>query len=73
MPQLGAFIADYQSALSRAQAFDESVMSVARGAASDNYADLVALSVRQLFASMDITVGSSESVRGFMKDIGGSR
>ncbi|KAF6758772.1 glutaminase GtaA [Ephemerocybe angulata] len=71
------FISDYPLALDRAKNFDAKAMAAARTAASPQYADLVAMSVRQLYASIDITTGKSSdgkvNVQGFMKDVGGSR
>jgi hypothetical protein len=48
---------DYSSALSTAEAFDTKLQTDASAISSD-YADVVALSVRQAFGAMEITVSS---------------
>lgn len=48
---------DYSSALSTAGAFDTKLQADASAISSD-YADVVALSVRQAFGAMEITVSS---------------
>ena len=68
--QLEHFLSDYPAAFSRAQALDAKIMNDARSTGSTNYADLIAMATRQLFAAVDITKGSSNGVQGFLKDLG---
>lgn len=49
---------DYSNALSRAQAFDAKLQSDASAISSD-YAEVVALSVRQAFCAMEITISKN--------------
>ncbi|PIL37079.1 hypothetical protein GSI_00771 [Ganoderma sinense ZZ0214-1] len=72
---ISTFIHDYADALLRAQAFDAKVKADASKISSD-YADIVALSVRQAFGSIEITVSKDSSgnfntsdVMTFMKEI----
>ena len=53
--QIKAFLADYSNALDRANQFDAQVEQDAKKISQD-YADLVALSMRQGFAATEITV-----------------
>jgi hypothetical protein len=58
MFQIAAFIGDYSTALSRAQVFDEMVSSDA-SAISSNYAGIVALSIRQAFGALELTLSKN--------------
>ena len=75
-PQIDAFANDYAAALARAQALDEQILNAANQISSE-YADLVCLVARSVFASFDITVPSDSQVgtdvKIFVKDIGTSR
>lgn len=55
MFQISDFAGDYFAALGRAQAFDRKVQSDA-SAISSNYAAVVALSVRQAFGALELTL-----------------
>ncbi|KAK2466302.1 hypothetical protein APHAL10511_001944 [Amanita phalloides] len=69
---ISSFIGDYSDALSRARSFDAKLRSDASAISSD-YADIVALSVRQAFGAMEITVAkevvNSSDVLIFLKEI----
>ena len=58
--QISTFLSDFPNAINRANALDTRVHSDATGISSDptssDYAALVALSVRQAFGSLEITV-----------------
>ncbi|KIK65832.1 hypothetical protein GYMLUDRAFT_158658, partial [Collybiopsis luxurians FD-317 M1] len=76
---LSDFMSNASSALQRAVALDNQIMSDANNISS-NYADLVSLASRQTMAGMDITVGfgsdgqlNKSDVLIFMKDIGNSQ
>lgn len=56
--QISSFMNDYSSALSSAQAFDTKLQSDASAISSD-YAEVVALSVRQALGAMEITVSKN--------------
>ncbi|KAG0709752.1 hypothetical protein DFH29DRAFT_978606 [Suillus ampliporus] len=69
------FIGDYSTALRRAQAFDQKVQSDA-SAISSNYAGVVALSVRQAFGALELTLSkngdgswNTDDVLMFLKEI----
>ncbi|KAH8120127.1 DUF1793-domain-containing protein [Phellopilus nigrolimitatus] len=69
------FLSDYNAALSSADAFDFKLASDAKAISSD-YADVVALSIRQAFGATEITVSknpdgsfNSSDVLVFMKEI----
>lgn len=75
--QAKAFLNDFPRAQSAATAFD-SMLAGAGQQYSQQYADLLALSVRQLMGSMDITVSRAgnggwniSDVKVFMKNMGG--
>ena len=53
--QIKAFITDYPNALARARAFDAQIESDANKISAD-YASIVALSIRQTFGAIEITV-----------------
>ncbi|EJF56480.1 hypothetical protein DICSQDRAFT_93645 [Dichomitus squalens LYAD-421 SS1] len=53
---IAAFLKDYNNAVARADAFDAQINNDARNISSD-YASLVALSIRQTFGAIEITVG----------------
>ena len=53
--QIATFLNDYKDALVRANQFDSSVSTDANKVSSD-YASLVALSIRQTFGAIEITV-----------------
>ncbi|KAJ3517828.1 hypothetical protein NLJ89_g250 [Agrocybe chaxingu] len=79
LEQLDAFITDFPSARSRAEAFDAKIMSEA-SVVSQQYADLVALNLRQTMAALEITTAKPSSgewntsdVKIFMRDTGNSR
>jgi hypothetical protein len=64
--------------LNRAQALDAKIKADASAATSSTqHADLVALSVRQTFAAIDITTGqasgNSRDVKSFMRNVGVDR
>ncbi|KAJ8587203.1 DUF1793-domain-containing protein [Rhizopogon salebrosus TDB-379] len=72
---ISAFIGDYSTALSRAQVFDEKVSSDA-SAISSNYAGIVALSIRQAFGALELTLSknsdgswNTDDVLMFLKEI----
>ncbi|KAF8168510.1 hypothetical protein B0H34DRAFT_646042 [Crassisporium funariophilum] len=76
---IDAFVADFPAALGRAIELDNKLMFEASNVSSQ-YADLVAMSLRQTFGAMDITVAelpggglNSTDVKVYMKDIGSSR
>lgn len=58
-PQVGALLDDYPNIFARATDFDNKVISDAFAVTPQNsdYKDVVALSVRQLFGSIELTVG----------------
>ncbi|EKM77075.1 hypothetical protein AGABI1DRAFT_130801 [Agaricus bisporus var. burnettii JB137-S8] len=69
------FLGDFASARARGQAFDNNILQEA-SAISPEYAGIVSLVTRQLFASMDITIPGKEigqpnasDVKIFMKDV----
>ncbi len=77
--QISTFLNDFSDALNRSLALDNKILS-ASSAVSPEYASVLSLVTRQIFASMDITVPSAEpgqfntsDVKIFMKDIGQSR
>ncbi|KAI0744972.1 DUF1793-domain-containing protein [Earliella scabrosa] len=70
-----AFITDYPNALARARAFDAQIESDANKISAD-YASIVALSIRQTFGAIEITVSrnldnsyDTSNVLTFMKEI----
>ncbi|KAG9006475.1 hypothetical protein FRB93_008603 [Tulasnella sp. JGI-2019a] len=72
---LSTFLLDYPNAFSRASAFDKKVQSDASAISSD-YADVVALSIRQTFGATEITISkdgtgswNTTDVMMFMKEI----
>ncbi|EJF61169.1 hypothetical protein DICSQDRAFT_155261 [Dichomitus squalens LYAD-421 SS1] len=72
---ISAFIKDYPNALARANAFDAQVKADALKISSD-YADIVALSIRQALGSIEITVSkdrfgrwNTSDITTFMKEI----
>ncbi|KAG2024009.1 glutaminase GtaA [Coprinopsis cinerea AmutBmut pab1-1] len=75
-----AFLDDFPAARARAEEFDRKLMDEA-GTVSSQYADLVALSVRQTVASIEVTLpqrfGRSEwnttDVQAYMRDTGFSK
>ncbi|KAK0191142.1 hypothetical protein F5146DRAFT_1047233 [Armillaria mellea] len=76
--QIPSFLSDYTDAITRANTFDNSVQNDASYISSD-YADIVALSIRQAFAGTEITLSQSsngswngEDVLVFMKEISSS-
>ncbi|TFK38776.1 hypothetical protein BDQ12DRAFT_683316 [Crucibulum laeve] len=76
---LDDFLADFDNAKTRALTLDNKIMSDG-AAVSTQYADLLAISLRQTMASMDITIGRDDNgkwntsdVKIFMKDIGTGR
>ncbi|KIY50056.1 hypothetical protein FISHEDRAFT_40022 [Fistulina hepatica ATCC 64428] len=70
---IDTFLDDYEDASSRADALDEALMSAANSISSE-FADLVALSTRQVMAGMEITLPSgatnASDVRIFMQNTG---
>lgn len=62
------FIGDYSTALGRAQAFDQKVQNDAL-AISSNYAGVVALSVRQAFGALELTLSKNSDGRWNTDDI----
>lgn len=78
-PQISAFLSDSTDARNRSMDLDNKVLSAA-SAISPEYAGVLSLVTRQVFASMDITIPSAEpgkfngsDVKIFMKDIGQSQ
>ncbi|KAH9915038.1 uncharacterized protein BXZ73DRAFT_54569 [Epithele typhae] len=76
---IDVFIADYDNALSRAKALDDKIMGAA-AQVSPHYVDLVSLSARQVFASLEVTAGTDASgnidpsdIKIFMRDTGASQ
>ncbi|KAI0068780.1 DUF1793-domain-containing protein [Artomyces pyxidatus] len=72
---ISSFLTDYTAALARAQAFDSKVQSDA-SKISTEYAAIVALSIRQTFGAIEITISSGSNkqwntsdVMVFMKEI----
>ena len=72
---ISTFIDNYANALARANAFDAKVKTDASKISSD-YADIVALSVRQAFGSIEITVSkdsggnfNTSDIMTFMKEV----
>ncbi|KAH9938228.1 DUF1793-domain-containing protein [Fomitopsis serialis] len=72
---LSTFLGDYENALARAAAFDAQISSDASKISSD-YADWVALAVRQAFGSIEFTISKDSSgnfntsdIMTFMKEI----
>ncbi|KAJ3908017.1 hypothetical protein F5879DRAFT_794476 [Lentinula edodes] len=69
-----AFLSDYSEALSRAKALDEKLQTAASSISSD-YADIVALSMRQTFGATELTISGSpgawntDDVLMFIKEI----
>ncbi|KAF5360962.1 hypothetical protein D9756_005161 [Leucocoprinus leucothites] len=71
-----AFLNDFEDARNRSMVFDASIMTAASEISSE-YADILSLVTRQIFASLDITLEKTEggdfnssAVRIFMKDMG---
>lgn len=60
-PQIGPLLDDYHNILTRATNFDNKLSSDALAVTPQNgdYTDIVALSVRQLFGNIELTVGSN--------------
>ena len=58
-PQAAAFLDDWANAMARATAFDKKLTSDALTVMpkSSDYADILALSVRQLFGTIELTSG----------------
>lgn len=56
--QISDFLSDYSAALSRAVALDESLRN-ASVLISSSYADVVALSIRQTFGALELTISGS--------------
>ena len=58
-PKVTALLDDYPNALARAKDFDDNLTSAAIGVTQQdsNYADILALSVRQMFGNIEITAG----------------
>ncbi|KAJ7283979.1 DUF1793-domain-containing protein [Mycena rebaudengoi] len=71
---ISSFLCDYSAALSRANTFDAKVQTDA-GRISANYVGVVALSIRQAFAAMELTISkngntfNTSDVILFMKEI----
>ncbi|KAJ3987661.1 hypothetical protein F5890DRAFT_1551238 [Lentinula detonsa] len=69
-----AFLLDYSSALSRAESLDKKLQTAA-GSISSDYADIVALSMRQTFGATELTISGSpgawntDDVLMFIKEI----
>ncbi|KAF7783398.1 hypothetical protein Agabi119p4_1422 [Agaricus bisporus var. burnettii] len=73
------FLGDFANARVRGQTFDDGLLKAA-SAISPEYAGIISLVTRQIFASMDITIGADErgraspsDVKIFMKDISVSK
>ena len=75
---MNAFLQDYDNAISRAHAFEASLVTNA-SAVSSHYADLISLTARQAMAGVELTVGgvgpdwNTSDVKMFMKDVGRSK
>ena len=76
--QISTFVKDYPNALARAKAFDAQVDADAKKV-SDDYASVVALSIRQGFGATEITVSKNgdgsfdtSNTLTFMKEISSS-
>ncbi|KAF8883854.1 hypothetical protein BD779DRAFT_1443529 [Infundibulicybe gibba] len=74
---ISAFVKDFPNALQRAIDLDQKIMSDASGAISQDYADLVSLSVRQTMGGIDITTSNgtdgqwnASDIMIFMKSVG---
>ncbi|KAF8621663.1 hypothetical protein AX15_007677 [Amanita polypyramis BW_CC] len=63
-----SFINDYTGALSRAQSFDAELRSSA-STISSRYADIVALSLRQAFGAMEITISNDGGYSSNTNDV----
>ena len=77
--QIVDFLKDYGNALTRAQNLDEKILQLAN-AISTNLGNLISVSIRQVFGSMQLTIGTdahgnfnNADVMMFMKNIGGAR
>ena len=68
MIQLGSFLNDYSSAVARAEAFDAQVKSDASNISTE-YADWVALAVRQAFGAIEFTISKDSSGKFNTSDI----
>ncbi|KAJ3568846.1 hypothetical protein NP233_g5446 [Leucocoprinus birnbaumii] len=72
---VSAFLGDFQGARDRSSSFDNKIMSAASQISSE-YADILSIVTRQIFASMDFTVTRAQNgaldptPRIFMKDMG---
>ncbi|EIM84853.1 uncharacterized protein STEHIDRAFT_60541 [Stereum hirsutum FP-91666 SS1] len=74
------FILDFPNAVQRAQQLDSKILTAAQNISSD-YADIVSLAARQVFAATELTISQSSDGSGsyntsdvmiFMKNIGGA-
>lgn len=78
--QIDEFILDFPNAVQRAQQLDSKILTAAQNISSD-YADIVSLAARQVFAATELTISQSSDGSGsyntsdvmmFMKNIGGA-
>lgn len=64
---------DYDDANTESSQIDSKISTAAESAAGSNYADIVALSLRQAFGGIDITIPTdtldTDGVLGFIKEI----
>ncbi|KAK7026405.1 hypothetical protein VNI00_015640 [Paramarasmius palmivorus] len=63
------FLSDFPTAKARAESLDDNILSEARKVTPE-YADLVSLSARQTFGSVEAAVSSNGDALMFMKDVG---
>lgn len=67
------FFEDYDDAASEASTLDSSIESTATSIAGQNYSDILALSTRQVFGGIDLTIPadtlSTSDVKAFIKEI----
>ena len=70
---LTAFFDDYDAAASEAESLDSEIQDTATSIAGTNYADILTLSLRQIFGGIDVTVPldslSTDSTYAFIKEI----
>ena len=70
---VGQFFEDYEDAYSEAQALDLEVQNTGTSVAGSNYSDILALSVRQIFGAIDLTIPKdaldTANASAFIKEI----
>ena len=70
---LSAFLDDYDDALTESQTLDSELLSSSTASAGSNYSDIITLSVRQVYGSIDVTIPNdsldTSDVLVFLKEI----